>query len=157
MTAPSMRLRIICEGKTKDEHLRALQSDYAARIGHFTSLQVEEILATVGRRRKDQLTAAERRMLEKAKDSRRIVLDQRGQDWTSTEFARWMAANAAAGTREMVFLVGGPDGFSQAFRKKADLMLSLSRMTLTRDWARTLLLEQIDRSFTMERGYPYAR
>ncbi|MGH9343559.1 MAG: 23S rRNA (pseudouridine(1915)-N(3))-methyltransferase RlmH, partial [Terriglobia bacterium] len=110
-----MRLRIICEGKTKDEHLRALQSDYAARISHFAGLQLEEIHATVGRRGKDQLTAAERRMLEKTKDCRRIVLDPLGQDWTSTEFARWMAANAAAGTREMVFLVGSPDGFSQAF------------------------------------------
>lgn len=152
-----MRLRIICQGKTKDEHLRALQSDYAARIGHFATLQVVEVHGTAGGRGKDELTAAERRMLEKAKDGRRIVLDPLGQDWTSTEFARWMAANAAAGTREMIFLVGGPDGFSQAFRRKADLMLSLSRMTLTRDWARTLLLEQIYRGFTIERGYPYSR
>ncbi|MGH9377565.1 MAG: 23S rRNA (pseudouridine(1915)-N(3))-methyltransferase RlmH [Terriglobia bacterium] len=151
-----MRLRIICEGKTKDEHLRALQADYAARIGHFTSLQMEEIRVSGGGREKVQLTSAERRMLEKTKDSRRIVLDPRGQDWTSAELARWMAHNAAEGTREMVFLVGGPDGFSQAFRKRADVMLSLSRMTLTRDWARTLLLEQIYRGFTIERGYPYS-
>lgn len=151
-----MRLRIICEGKTKDEHLRALQADYAARIGHFASLEMEEV-HPAGRRAKNPLTAAERRMMEKTGSGKRIVLDPRGREWTSIEFARWMEASAVEGAREMVFLVGGSDGFSQAFREQADLLLSLSRMTLTRDWARTLLLEQIYRSFTIERGYPYAR
>lgn len=151
-----MRLRIICEGKTKDEHLRALQSDYAARIGHFAGLEIEEIHAA-GRRTDNQLSGAERRMLEKAKGGKRVVLDPRGREWTSAEFAQWMGASATQGTREMVFLVGGPAGFSQVFRKKADLLLSLSRMTLTRDWARTLLLEQIYRSFTIGLGYPYSR
>lgn len=151
-----MRLRIICEGKTKDEHLRALQAGYAARIGHFAGLEIEEI-QPAGERARDRLSAAERRMIEKAGSSKRIVLDPRGREWTSVEFARWMEASATEGAREMVFLVGASDGFSQAFRQKADLLLSLSRMTLTRDWARTLLLEQIYRSFTIERGYPYAR
>lgn len=152
-----MRLRIICQGKTKDEHLRALQEDYIARIGHFASIEVEEIRPAPEGRARGALTAAERRMLEKAGDARHVTLDPRGQDWTSTEFARWMAANAAAGTRETAFLIGGADGFSEAFRREAGLMLSLSRMTLTRDWARTLLLEQIYRSFTIARGYPYSR
>ena len=61
------------------------------------------------------------------------------------------------GTREVAFLVGGPDGLSAAFRERADLLLSLSRLTLTSDWARTLLLEQIYRGFTILRGFPYPR
>lgn len=150
-----MRLRIICQGKTKDANLRALQEDYAARIAHFADLRIEEVRpASTGRA---ALSAAERKMLEKAGDARRVVLDPKGQDWTSTEFARWMAANAAAGTRETAFLIGGADGFSEAFRRRADFLLSLSRMTLTRDWARALLLEQIYRGFTIARGYPYSR
>ncbi|MGH9397193.1 MAG: 23S rRNA (pseudouridine(1915)-N(3))-methyltransferase RlmH [Terriglobia bacterium] len=154
-----MQIRIICEGKTKDEHLRALQADYAARIRHFAGLKMEEIRsrAGAGKGKKDQMTPAERRLLKKTPGSRKVVLDERGQDWTSTELARWMSANALRGTRELAFLVGGPAGFSQAFRDQADMVLALSRMTLTRDWARTLLLEQIYRSFTIERGYPYPR
>lgn len=152
-----MRVRIICEGKTKDAHLRALQADYAARIAHFADLQVEEIRSSSAARKSGQLTAAERRMLEKTEGGLKVALDQRGQDWTSKEFARWMAVNAVRGTRDLVFLVGGPEGFSGAFRRQANVLLALSRMTLTRDWARTLLLEQIYRGFTIERGYPYSR
>ena len=154
-----MRVRIICEGKTKDEHLRALQADYATRITHFAGLEVEEVRSRSanGLHKKDALTAIERHILEKARGSVKLVLDERGQQWTSTEFAFWMSGKASQGAQELVFLVGGADGFSQAFREQADVLLSLSRMTLTRDWARTLLLEQIYRGFTIQRGYPYAR
>ena len=154
-----MRVRIIWEGKTKNEHLRALQADYATRITHFAGFEVEELRSRSadGPRKKDVLTAAERHILEKAQGGVKLVLDERGQQWTSVEFARWISEKVAQGARELVFLVGGTDGFSRAFREQADVLLSLSRMTLTRDWARTLLLEQIYRSFTIQRGYPYAR
>jgi 23S rRNA (pseudouridine1915-N3)-methyltransferase len=56
-----------------------------------------------------------------------------------------------------VFLVGGPEGFSPSFKQNADLLLALSRMTFTREWARVLLLEQIYRGFTILEGYPYSK
>jgi len=84
-------------------------------------------------------------------------LDERGREWSSAEFAEWLGQQALRGTRELVFLIGGPEGFSAAFRKEADVLLALSRMTLTHDWARALLLEQIYRGFTILRGYPYPR
>ncbi|MGA2074886.1 MAG: 23S rRNA (pseudouridine(1915)-N(3))-methyltransferase RlmH [Terriglobia bacterium] len=154
-----MRIRILWEGKTKDPHLRALQSDLASRIEHFAGLTVEEIppAREAGRRRKVGLSPGERNLLEKTRGSTRIFLDERGREWTSAEFAEWLGQQALRGTRELVFLVGGPDGFSAAFRKEADVLLALSRMTLTHDWARTLLLEQIYRGFTILRGYPYPR
>ena len=86
-----------------------------------------------------------------------VLLDSHGREWTSQEFGEWLGQRALHGTRELVFVVGGPEGFSSAFREEADLLLSLSRLTLTHDWARTLLLEQIYRGFTMLRGYPYPR
>lgn len=152
-----MRIRVLCEGKTKDEHLRALQEDYAARIRHFARLDIEPLLPAKVSRPRDGTAQVERWLLEKTVTSRRVVLDERGQEWSSAAFARWMEANGVEGAREVAFLIGGPDGFSQPFRKRADAVLALSRMTLTRDWARTLLLEQIYRSFTIQRGYPYAR
>jgi len=156
-----MRIRVIWEGKTKDPRLLALQSDYKARIAHFSELKTDEISPEPRlRRRGEELSGLEKRLLERVTklDGRRmVVLDQRGEEWTSGQFARWMGQCASQGVRELVFIVGGADGFSTEFRHRADMALSLSRMTLTRDWARTLLLEQIYRAYTIERGYPYPR
>ncbi|MGH9326267.1 MAG: 23S rRNA (pseudouridine(1915)-N(3))-methyltransferase RlmH [Terriglobia bacterium] len=150
-----MRIRLIWEGKTRDERLRALQEDYARRIGYFTELKIEEIPARA--RHNKGPSAAERLLLEKVGRGRKVVLDERGQEWTSQDLASWMSECALRGTREVTFLVGGPEGFSEAFREHADVLFALSRMTLTRDWARTLLLEQIYRGFTIQQGHPYPR
>ena len=154
-----MRIRVLWEGKTKDAHLRALQSDLVSRIEHFTALTVEEIppLRKAGRRNGPGLSPSERNLLEKIRESSKVFLDERGREWSSAEFAEWLGQQALRGTRELVFLIGGPEGFSAAFRKEADVLLALSRMTLTHDWARVLLLEQIYRGFTILRGYPYPR
>jgi 23S rRNA (pseudouridine1915-N3)-methyltransferase len=154
-----MRIRIIWQGKTKEAHLRALQAEYRKRILRFGDLVVEEMPSA---RRADgnrgkKLSTSERRMLDKLGGAKRVFLDERGREWTSAEFAEWMSREALHGTRELAFLVGGPEGLSSAFRNQADILLSLSRMTLTRDWARTLLLEQIYRGFTILRGFPYPR
>lgn len=96
-------------------------------------------------------------MLEKTAHSTRVLLDPQGAEWTSQELAMWLGDQGVHGTREIAFVVGAADGFSPAFRQQADLLLSLSRMTLTHDWARAMLLEQIYRGFTILRGFPYAR
>jgi 23S rRNA (pseudouridine1915-N3)-methyltransferase len=154
-----MRIRVVWEGKTKDTRLRAIQAELAERIEHFTRIVVEEI--PPARRsaggRKDSLSLAEKSLLDKVRGSTKVFLDERGREWTSEEFAEWLGRQAVRGTRELTFLVGGPEGFSAEFRKQADLLLSLSRMTLTHDWARALLLEQIYRGFTILRGFPYPR
>jgi 23S rRNA (pseudouridine1915-N3)-methyltransferase len=154
-----MRIRILWEGKTKEAHLRALQTDLAGRIEHFTRLILEELppARRASEVRKTGLSSNERSLLEKLRGSTKVFLDERGREWTSEEFAEWLGQQALRGTRELAFLVGGPDGFSAAFRKEADVLLALSRMTLNHDWARALLLEQIYRGFTILRGYPYPR
>jgi 23S rRNA (pseudouridine1915-N3)-methyltransferase len=154
-----MKIRILWQGKTKDAHLRALQADYRTRIAHFCAVTVEEIPSArrVSTGKDTKLSLAERCLMEKLSDGTKVLLDPRGREWTSEEFAEWLGQQAVRGTRELAFLVGGPEGFSTAFRKQADLLLALSRLTLTSDWARTLLLEQIYRGFTILRGYPYPR
>ncbi len=154
-----MRIRVIWEGKTKNTHLRTLQADYRKRISHFCDLVIEEIPILSGSTSypRKKLPAPERRLVEKLGGASKILLDERGREWTSAEFAEWLGQQALHGTRELAFLVGGPEGFSAAFREQADVLLALSRMTLTRDWARTLLLEQLYRGFTILRGYPYPR
>jgi 23S rRNA (pseudouridine1915-N3)-methyltransferase len=154
-----MRIRILCEGKTKDSRLRAIQQDLTERIGHFVSLSVEELAVARGTApvRTEALTSLERALLEKLQGATKVLLDERGRERNSQEFAEWLGREALHGSRELAFLVGGPEGFSAAFRGKADHLMALSRMTLTRDWARTLLLEQIYRGFTILHNFPYHR
>lgn len=153
-----MRIRVIWEGKTRDAHLRALAADYRERISHFCNIEIDEIqpVRAPGRSAHGKLSAGERHLLEKLKGSTRVFLDERGREWNSQEFAQWLGQQALRGTREVTFLVGGPDGFTAPFREEADQLMALSRMTLTHDWIRALLLEQIYRGFTILRGYPYA-
>jgi len=158
-----MRIRLIWEGKTRNSQLRALQEDYSARVKHFTDLQIEEVRPPHGRsgskaiRRDQGISAAERQLLEKVGGSYKVLLDAGGRHWTSEEFAAWLNERALRGTRELTFLVGAPEGFSAAFKKESDLLLALSHMTFTREWARVLLLEQIYRGLTVLHGYPYAK
>jgi 23S rRNA (pseudouridine1915-N3)-methyltransferase len=154
-----MRIRLICEGKTKEAHLRALQAEYLKRLTRFTELAVEEIRPwrSATGDRDGKLSTGERQLLAKLEDSTKILLDEHGQEWTSAGFAAWFGRQEMRGARELVFLVAGPEGFSTAFREQADSLLALSRMTLTHDWARTMLLEQIYRAFTTLRGHPYPR
>jgi 23S rRNA (pseudouridine1915-N3)-methyltransferase len=154
-----MRIRVIWEGKTKDPHLRALAADYQKRITRFVDIKIEETrpLRTGGAHSSKGLTKGEKRLLEKLRGSTKVFLDTSGREWSSAELAQWMGEQAVRVPRDIVFVVGGADGFSEAFRQQADVRLSLSRMTLTHEWARVLLLEQIYRAFTILRGYPYPR
>lgn len=154
-----MRIRVIRDGKPKSAHLQALQQDYAARIRHFVELRIEEGpgIRQSSSGRKAVSAVSRRRLLESLRESYKVLLDPRGREWASEEFAEWLGERALRGTRELAFLVGGEEGFAAGVREQADLLLGLSRMTLTHDWACTLLLEQIYRGFTILRGYPYAR
>ena len=155
----NVRIRIIQEGKPRNANLRALQTDYETRIRHFVDLRIEDRPA-VGRAEGSRpriQSAGSRRWLESLRQSYKVLLDPCGHEWNSEEFAEWLGERALRGTRELVFLVGGDKGFAPAVREQADLLLGLSRMTLTHEWACTLLLEQIYRGFTILRGYPYPR
>ena len=87
-----MRIRVLWEGKTKDAHLRALQSDLVSRIEHFTALTVEQLppLRKAGRRNGPGISPSERNLLEKIRESTKVFLDERGREWSSAEFAEWL-------------------------------------------------------------------
>jgi len=84
-----MRIRVLWEGKTKDAHLRALQSDLVSRIEHFAPLTVEELPSgrKAGPRAGPGLSPSERHLLEKMRESSKVFLDERGREWSSAEFA----------------------------------------------------------------------
>ena len=154
-----MKIRVLWEGKTKDPHLRALEQDYTARIVRFIDFATEDRPSPRARKAggHHQLSASDRSLLARLEGSIKVFLDPRGVEWTSQQLAEWLGEQGLRGVREVAFFVGGPDGLPEGVRKQADVLLALSRMTLSHDWARALLLEQIYRSFTILRGFPYAR
>ena len=88
--------------------------------------------------------------------ARKVFLDPAGQAMDSAGFAR-LIGKAELEARDLVFLVGGHDGLPAGFAGRADLLLSLSKMTFSHEIARAMLAEQIYRAFATLRGHPYPR
>lgn len=146
-----MRIRVVLLGKTRNPHLRALIEDYRRRIGHFTPIEVVEWKTTDG----GPWTIAEAR--GKAKSAPVVLLDAAGKALTSEEFARWLARQINSGRQQLVFLLGGAEGFAEQTKQEADVLLSLSKMTLPHELARVVLLEQLYRAWALLREHPYPK
>jgi 23S rRNA (pseudouridine1915-N3)-methyltransferase len=147
-----MRIRLVFLGKTRNPQLRALMEDYRRRIARFTQIEIVEWKTTDG----GPWAVAEARS-KKEPRAPVVLLDAAGKAFTSEEFARWLAKRINSGLREVVFLLGGAEGFSDETRRQADALLSLSKMTLPHELARVVLLEQLYRAWALLREHPYPK
>ena len=154
-----MRVAVLWIGKTRLPGVAALTGEYARRLDRYCDFACHEVREAPreSKRSADGLTGAEAKLLKQAEGARRVALDPAGRRWSSQELAEFLRKQRDGGGRVIAFCVGGADGFSAAFRKKADLLLSLSPMTLPHELARVMLLEQLYRSFTLLAGHPYPR
>jgi 23S rRNA (pseudouridine1915-N3)-methyltransferase len=145
-----MQIKILWVGKTKNASIRYLFEDYLSRIGHMVSCEVIETRDfSKGRSlRGAELLEAEASEIIRflGVNSRVVALDERGIEFSSAEFARWFAAEQNKGTREIAFVIGGPEGLGAAVFERTHLKLSLGRMTWTHEICRLLLIEQIYRA-----------
>src|SRR5690349_12269331 len=152
-----MKFRIIWTGKTRDARLRALIDDYAERLSHFVRCEVTEI-KELGRTDKTGIAKETRRISDALRPgSLTILLDPEGAEWTSQELARQLKTWEGKGVKEVAFVVGGPNGLAPELVRRADKRWSLSRLTLTHEMARVLLVEQLYRAFTIVHGLPYQK
>ncbi len=151
-----MKLAVVAVGKVRDKGLARLADDYAARIARFGPFAVHEVKDGRGKG-SDRVKRLEGdRLLEKLPAGARvIVLDERGEDLTSEEISRRLDRWAGRGVRDVRFVVGGPDGFDDRVRDRADAAWRLSSLTLPHEVARVVLLEQLYRGWTILRGIPY--
>lgn len=154
---------VVCwVGKTAAPYARAGIEEYASRIQRYRTLRTLVIAEERGSRG-DTARRVERegdRILERLKGlapATVIVLDQAGEQIDTAKLAVWVRRHALEEARNLVFVLGGPDGLSSGVLKRADRRLGLSRLTLPHDMARLLLLEQIYRSMTILHGHPYDR
>jgi 23S rRNA (pseudouridine1915-N3)-methyltransferase len=150
-----MKFRFVWIGKTRDKNWLALQTDYWQRLSHFARLEAGEIRASDAHETKE---IEGRRILDSLPQSAFVVvLDVAGKQLGSEELAKEVENWQNRSVREVVFVIGGQDGISEAVALRADLKLSLSRMTLTHEAARVLLLEQLYRAYTIINRFPYQK
>ncbi len=152
-----MRLRIIWIGKTRDARLRALIDDYAERLAHFVRCEVTE-LRELGRTDKAGIDKETKRISDALRPgSVTVLLDAGGAEWTSQQLAAEVQRWEGSGIKEVAFVIGGPNGFAGDFKASVNKRWSLSRLTLTHEMARVLLLEQLYRAYTIIHGLPYQK
>ncbi len=153
-----MRMTLLTVGKTDIAWVRDGMEVYAARLRHYIPFSVSEIreLKNASSLTRDQIRQKEGELILRAvrPTDEVMLLDERGREFSSVEWARNVEGKLAAG-RDLVFVVGGAYGFSDAVYGRADGMLSLSKMTFSHQMVRAVFLEQLYRAFTIIRGEPY--
>lgn len=142
-----MKVTVAWVGKTKEAAIRELTSEYLKRLGRYVSVEGKE-------------AADETAVLKLATKSGRtapvlVLLDVRGKQYTSEEFAGFLRQHQEGGTQELILAIGPADGWSEEARGTAKTTMSLGKMTLPHELARVVLLEQLYRGFTILAGHPY--
>jgi 23S rRNA (pseudouridine1915-N3)-methyltransferase len=153
-----MRLRLIWSGKTRDAHLRALIEDYSERLSHFVKCEISEFRETSGSEKKAGIDKDSKRISDGLRQGAvNVLLDPAGAEWTSQQLAEEIQRWQESGTKEVAFIVGGPNGVSKELSARADKRWSVSRLTLTHEMARVVVLEQLYRAYTIIHGLPYQK
>ena len=139
-----MKIWLYFIGKPKDAHANALAADYVKRASRYAPVEMAEIRPDRGDPFSRHPTA------------KKILLDPGGRILDSSAFAG-LFSDAGMRGHDLLFAIGGHDGFPAGWRERADMLLSLSAMTLPHELARAVIAEQIYRAFTIMRGHPYPR
>jgi len=154
-----VKFKLICIGKLSETWQREAAEDYETRVRRYFPLDIVELKEEKGGRKGDTAGILKRegaRILEKVPERAfLIVLDEHGRSLGSEPLADLLSAEMLHGGRDWCLVLGGPYGLDPEIRKRADLLLSLSKMTFTHQIARVLLLEQLYRSCTIIKKEPY--
>lgn len=154
-----MNIELVVVGKTDMREVEALVAMYTKRLNHYVKFAITT-LADV--RNTKKLSEAEQKRLEGeailrlVSDSDHLMLlDEHGAELCSIEFAELLQRRMSAGTKRLVFVIGGPYGFSEAVYQRANSKLSLSKMTFSHQIVRAIFTEQLYRAFTILKNEPY--
>jgi 23S rRNA (pseudouridine1915-N3)-methyltransferase len=144
-----LKITVAWIGKTKEPAIQALTDEYLRRISRY--VQVEGITL----RDEAGLLALCGRSGKKSTKSVLALMDSRGKQFSSEEFARFLLDHQDRNPLPLIFAVGGADGFGSQAKAAAQHTISLGKMTLAHELARVVLLEQVYRAFTILKGHPY--
>ncbi len=155
----TMKICLLTVGKTDIGWVREGLETYSSRLSHYVPFSVCEIpeLKNTSALTRTQIKEREGELILKAikPTDRVILLDERGKEYRSVEFAEEIRRLSLAGGKDIVFVIGGAYGFSEAVYARSVGKISLSRMTFSHQMVRTIFAEQLYRAFTIIKGEPY--
>jgi 23S rRNA (pseudouridine1915-N3)-methyltransferase len=155
-----MKISIIAVGQRQPAWADAAVSDFLDRLPAEWAVAVREVRAEprTGGKTGAQLMAAEAERLRAACTPGAVIvaLDERGKDWTTMQLAQALQAWRDE-AQPVAFVIGGPDGLAEEFKRNARMLLRLSSLTLPHALARVLLAEQIYRAWSLAANHPYHR
>ena len=153
-----MKLRLLWIRSSADAELSAVLERYLNRIKHFFPIEVTEVAPPRGRQNATDgsiIRAQSAGLIAAIPRGFTVVLDERGRSMDSLKFAKWLERMTIEQPYGVTFVLGGDVGLDDSVRERADLLLSLSAMTLPHQLARVVLLEQIYRACTLIRNISY--
>lgn len=154
-----MKIVLIVIGKTVEEWLKKGIQNYVERIEHFAPFEIQVIPDLKNTKNMDTSTQKERegesiiKLLQRGDDV--MLLDDKGMEMTSEDMSAWMDKKMSLSVKRLVFIIGGPYGFSKDVYDSANSKLSLSKMTFSHQMVRLIFVEQLYRAFTIINGMPY--
>ena len=153
-----MKITLLVVGKTSDSRLAALIEEYQQRLKHYVPFEFVVIpdIKNAKSLSEEQLKVAEGEAILSHLTSAMevILLDEHGREFRSIEYADWLQKKMSSG-KDLMLIIGGAYGFSQAVYQRANGKLSISQMTFSHQMIRLMAIEQIYRAMTILRGEPY--
>lgn len=154
-----MKFCLLVVGKTASSFMSRGIEEYKIRVNRYVGfdiLSISDLKSTRGLTEMQQKEKEGEMLLASLTPSDTVILlDEKGREYTSREFADFQASMMNRGVKRLVYVIGGPYGFSQKVYDRADGKISLSRMTFSHEMARLFFCEQLYRAMTILRGEPY--
>ena len=154
-----MKITLLTVGKTDKDWVKQGIDIYASRMKHYFPFSIVEIpeLKNASSLSQEQIKTKEGELiLKNVKPADEVILlDERGREFSSMEFAKALQDKISYTGKDIVFVIGGAYGFSEAVRQRSNLKISLSRMTFSHQMVRAIFVEQLYRAFTIMKGEPY--
>ncbi len=155
----TMNIKLIAIGKTDQKNLQALMDEYQKRLSFYIKFELEIIPDIKNAKNLSEPQQKEKEgelILQKLSPTDfLILLDENGKSFSSVEFSEELQKKMNAGVKTLVYVIGGPYGFSDAVYQKAQQKISLSKMTFSHQMVRLFFIEQLYRGFTILRNEPY--
>lgn len=154
-----MKIKLLAIGKTDDKSLQALIATYQERLKHYVKFElaiIPDIKNVKNLSQKQQKEKEGLLLLSKLQAGDQLVLlDEKGKDFRSVEFSNFLQKKMNSGFKQLVFVIGGPYGFSEEVYQRAQGKISLSKMTFSHQMIRLFFTEQLYRAFTILKNEPY--
>jgi len=154
-----MKIKLLAIGKTDDKNLITLFQTYKKRLEHYIKFEfqvIPDLKKVKNLSEKEQKEKEGELILSKIQPGDQLILlDERGTEYRSLEFSKFLQKKMNSGVKQLVFVIGGPYGFSEKVYKKANGMIAFSKMTFSHQMIRLIVIEQIYRAFTILRNEPY--